>query len=68
MTERNILLKTVLDSYFNKETDLGRFNSQDVCDNLCDIMEMTPDEVTAYMIENGWSLTRQVNTLVWTRA
>lgn len=57
----------VLDAYFDEETDMGRFTSQDICDNLRETMALTPDEVTEYMIDKGYTLERQFDRLVWTK-
>lgn len=42
--------KRVLDAYIKDETDMGRFTSQDICDNLRENVTLTPDEVTEYML------------------
>ncbi len=55
----------VLDAYFDETTDSGRFTSQDVCDNLRETMELTPGEVTEYMVKRGYTLQRQDDRLVW---
>ena len=55
----------VLDAYFDETTDSGRFTSQDVCDNLRATMELTPGEVTEYMVKRGYTLQRQDDRLVW---
>ena len=55
----------VLDAYFDETTDSGRFPSQDVCDNLRETMELTPGEVTEYMVKRGYTLQRQDDRLVW---
>lgn len=57
----------VLDAYLDEGTDVNRFTSQDICDNLRDTISLTPSEVTDYMIEHGYSLTRQLDSLVWTK-
>lgn len=57
----------VLDAYLCDETDMGRFTSQDICDNVRDTITLTPDEVTAYMATHGYSLDRQDDRLVWVR-
>ena len=55
----------VLDAYFDETTDSGRFTSQDVCDNLRETIELTPGEVTEYMVKRGYTLQRQDDRLVW---
>lgn len=57
----------VLDAYLRDETDMGRFTSQDICDNLRETISLTPDEVTAYMATHGYSLDRRDDLLVWVR-
>jgi hypothetical protein len=58
-------VKVILDAYFNEQTDFCRFTSQDVCDNLRDIAELTPDQVTDYLLDRGWQLVRKDDRLVW---
>ena len=60
--------KSVLDAYFDGETDSGRFTSQDVCDNLRETLRRDPDEVTEYLLGEGWSLSRQFDRLVWVKS
>ena len=57
----------VLDAYLRGETDMGRFTSQDICDNLRETISLTPDEVTAYMATHAYSLDRRDDRLVWVR-
>ena len=57
----------VLGAYFDDNTDSGRFTSQDICDNLRETLQLTPDEVTGYMLARGYSLERQFDRLVWVR-
>lgn len=57
----------VLEAYLRDETDIGRFTSQDICDNVRETVSLTPDEVTAYMIAHGYSLDRRDDRLVWVR-
>ena len=63
--EENDINTMVLDAYFSEETDSGRFTSQDICDNLRETIALSPSEVTAYMIEQGYTLQRQDDRLVW---
>lgn len=63
--EENDIKTMVLDAYFSEETDSGRFASQDICDNLRETIALSPSEVTAYMIERGYTLQRQDDRLVW---
>ena len=58
-------IASILDAYFNSQTDSGRFTSQDVCDNLRDIVTLEPNQVTDYLLERGWSLVRYDDRLVW---
>lgn len=57
--------KTVLNVYFKDRTDSGRFTSQDICDNLRETASFTPDEVTQFLMERGYVLTRDDDRLVW---
>lgn len=57
----------VLDAYLEEDTDMGRFTSQDICDNVRETVSLTPDEVTEYMVSHGYSLERQFDRLVWVR-
>lgn len=57
----------VLDAYLQDEVDMGRFTSQDICDNVRETVSLTPDEVTQYMMSHGYSLDRQDDRLVWVR-
>ena len=57
--------KAVLAVYFNDRRDSGRFTSQDICDNLRETVALTPDEVTAYLMEHGYVLVRDDDRLVW---
>ena len=59
--------KSVLDFYFHERTDSFRFTSQDICDNLRDMVSLTPDEVTKYMMERGYTLVRSDDRLVWAK-
>ena len=61
------LKAAVLDAYFYRHDDSGRFTSQDVCDNVREMITLTPDEVTAYMSTRGWLPIRDDDRLVWTR-
>lgn len=58
------VLAIMLASYL-RDTDDKRFTSQDICDNLRDTYELTPDAVTRYMMSNGWTLVRIDDKLVW---
>ena len=57
--------KIVLSVYFHDRKDSGRFTSQDICDNLRDTATFTPDEVTAFLMANGYVLQREDDRLVW---
>ena len=59
--------KSVLNVYFQDRKDMGRFTSQDICDNVRDMVSLTPDEVTEYLMQRGYILQRQDDRLVWTR-
>ena len=63
--DENDIKTVVLDAYLNEETDMGRFTSQDICDNVRETVTLTPDEVTQYMVAHGYSLARQFDRLVW---
>lgn len=56
--------RTVLKAYL-QSTDSGRWTSQDICDDLSNIITLRPDEVTAYMLEQGHTLQRRDDRLVW---
>lgn len=56
--------KMVLDAYFMAQ-DCGRFTSQDICDNLRDTASFTPDEVTKFLMGQGYVLQRDDDRLVW---
>ena len=62
--ERSEIVKKVLTAYVDKNI-AGRFSSQDICDNVRDICEVTPYEVTEHMINNGWHLMKRDERLVW---
>ena len=57
--------KRVLDAYIKDETDMGRFTSQDICNNLRENVTLTPDEVTEYMLGRGFALERRDDRMVW---
>lgn len=59
--------KSVLNVYFQDRKDMGRFTSQDICDNVRDMVSLTPDEVTEYLMQSGYILQRQDDRLVWTK-
>jgi hypothetical protein len=59
--------KSVLNVYFQDRKDMGRFTSQDICDNVRDMVSLTPDEVTEYLMQRGYVLQRQDDRLVWTK-
>ena len=63
--DKNDIKTVVLDAYLDDETDMGRFTSQDICDNVRETVTLTPDEVTEYMVAHGYSLARQSDRLVW---
>lgn len=63
--EENDIKTVVLDAFFSEETDNGRFTSQDICDNLRETIELTPGEVTEYMIKRGFTLDRKDDRMVW---
>lgn len=65
--DENDIKTIVLDAYLRDEDDMGRFTSQDICDNVRETVSLTPDEVTAYMVSHGYSLDRQFDRLVWVR-
>jgi len=56
--------RTVLKAYL-QSTDSGRWTSQDICDDLSNTITLRPDEVTAYMLEQGHTLQRRDDRLVW---
>ncbi len=59
--EQNIKEK-ILEQYL-QVGDAGRWTSQDICDNLRDMISLTPDEVTEYLTKKvrEWN----VLTTVW---
>lgn len=58
--------RTVLDAFL-QDTDSGRFTSLDIADQLRDTQSLSPNTVTRYMLEKGWSLRRQDDRLVWVK-
>ena len=62
--ERSGIVKKVLTAYVDNNI-AGRFSSQDICDNVRDICEVTPQEVTEHMLNNGWHLMKRDERLVW---
>jgi hypothetical protein len=62
--ERSEIVKKVLTAYVDNNI-AGRFSSQDICDNVRDICEVTPREVTEHMLNNGWHLMKRDERLVW---
>lgn len=61
--EKNIKEK-ILDQYL-QVGDAGRWTSQDICDNLRDMISLTPDEVTEYLTKKGMRMERVDDRLVW---
>lgn len=61
--EQNIKEK-ILDQYL-QVGDAGRWTSQDICDNLRDMISLTPDEVTEYLTKKGLKMKRLDDRLVW---
>lgn len=58
--------RTVLDAFL-QDTDSGRFTSQDIADQLTDTISLSPNAITRYMLEKGWSLRRVDDRLVWVK-
>ncbi len=58
--------ESILAVFFNERKDSGRFTSQDICDNLRDTVTLTPDEVTEWMMTNGYVPMRDDDRVVWT--
>lgn len=54
----------ILDQYL-QVGDAGRWTSQDICDNLRDMISLTPDEVTEYLTKKGMRMERVDDRLVW---
>ncbi len=50
---------------FVQASDNERWSSQDICDLLQDTITLTPDEVTEFMMENGWVPWRKDDGIVW---
>lgn len=61
--EQNIKEK-ILEQYL-QVGDAGRWTSQDICDNLRDMISLTPDEVTEYLTKKGLKMKRLDDRLVW---
>lgn len=61
--EQNIKEK-ILEQYL-QVGDAGRWTSQDICDNLRDMISLTPDEVTEFLNKKGMRLERVDDRLVW---
>ena len=57
----------VLDAYFLRQTDSGRWTSQDICDNVRDTIQLEPDTVTQYMLAHGYRMEREDDRLVWVK-
>lgn len=62
--ERSEIVKNVLSTYV-EDSMAGRFSSQDICDAVRDICEVTLDEVNEHMLRNGWHLMKRDERLVW---
>lgn len=58
--------RKVLDAFL-QDSDSGRFTSQDIADLLRETISLSPNTVTHYMLEKGWSLRRQDDRLVWVK-
>ena len=61
--EKNIK-ENILEQYL-QVGDAGRWTSQDICDNLRDMISLTPDEVTEYLTKKGLKMKRLDDRLVW---
>jgi len=61
--EQNIKEK-ILEQYL-QVGDAGKWTSQDICDNLRDMISLTPDEVTEYLTKKGKRMERVDDRLVW---
>lgn len=61
--EQNIKEK-ILEQYL-QVGDAGRWTSQDICDNLRDMISLTPDEVTEFLNKKGMRMERVDDRLVW---
>ena len=61
--EKNIK-ENILEQYL-QVADAGRWTSQDICDNLRDMISLTPDEVTEYLTKKGMKMKRLDDRLVW---
>lgn len=57
----------VLDAYFLRQEDSGRWTSQDICDNVRDTIQLEPDTVTQYMLAHGYRMEREDDRLVWVK-
>lgn len=57
----------ILDAYFLRNDDSGRWTSQDICDNLMDMARISPAEVTGYMLKHDYQLEREDDRLVWVK-
>lgn len=56
--------ENILEQYL-QVADAGRWTSQDICDNLRDMISLTPDEVTEYLTKKGLKMKRLDDRLVW---
>lgn len=56
----------VLDAFL-QSSDSGRFTSQDIADTLRDTIDLSPRDITLYMLERNWNLKRVDDRLVWCR-
>lgn len=63
--EENSYKAKMLDAYLLSRTDHVRLSSQDICDNLRDMVSLTPDEVTEYLTERGCKVEYDEERMVW---
>lgn len=63
--EENSYKAKMLDAYLLSRTDHVRLSSQDICDNLREMVSLTPDEVTEYLSAKGSTVEYEEGRLVW---
>lgn len=63
--DKSDILKNLLAVLLNPNTDSGRYTSMDICDLLSDTYYALPTEVTECLMEQGWSIAKRDDRLVW---
>lgn len=63
--DKSDILKNLLAVLLNPNTDSGRYTSMDICDLLSDTYYASTKEVTECLMEQGWSIAKVDDRLVW---